>query len=183
MEYHETITLKDGRSCLLRNGTADDGQSLLDVFVRTHGETDFLLTYPDECTMTAEDEAGFLKEKTEDPHEIEIVAEVGGSIVGSAGIEAVDAKKEKVRHRAEFGISVIREYWGLGIGRALTRACIDCARRARYAQLELDVVADNQSAISLYQSEGFVEYGRNPKGFRTREGEWQEVVLMRLELD
>lgn len=104
-------------------------------------------------------------------------------IVGSAGIEAVDARKEKVRHRAEFGISVIRVYWGLGIGRALTRACIACAKRAGYAQLELDVVAENASAISLYQSEGFVEYGRNPKGFQTREGGWQEVVLMRLELD
>lgn len=78
MEYHETIALKDGRSCLLRNGTADDGQSLLDVFVQTHAETDFLLTYADECTMTAKDESDFLKEKTENPREIEMVAEVGG---------------------------------------------------------------------------------------------------------
>ena len=183
MEYRETITLKDGRSCLLRNGTSDDGQALLDVFVQTHGETDYLLTYADECTMTADDEASYLKEKTEDPREIEIVAVVDGEIVGSAGIEAIDARKKKVRHRAEFGISVVRAYWGLGIGRALTRACIACARRAGYRQLELDVVAENESAISLYKSEGFVEYGRNPRGFLTREGRWQEVALMRLELD
>ncbi len=183
MEYRETITLKDGRACVLRNGTEEDGQALLDVFVRTHGETDFLLTYADECTMTAEDEAGYLKGMTEDPRGVEIVAEVDGAIVGSAGVSAIDAKKEKVRHRAEFGISVIRDFWGIGIGRALTRACIACARRAGYAQLELDVVAENASAISLYGSEGFVEYGRNPKGFLTREGRWQELVLMRLELD
>ena len=183
MEYRETITLKDGRACVLRNGTEEDGQALLDVFVRTHGETDFLLTYADECTMTADDEAGYLKGMTEDPRGIEIVAEVDGAIVGSAGIGSVDAKKEKARHRAEFGISVIRDFWGIGIGRALTRACIACARRAGYAQLELDVVAENASAISLYGSEGFVEYGRNPKGFLTREGRWQELVLMRLELD
>ncbi|MBQ1840819.1 MAG: GNAT family N-acetyltransferase, partial [Atopobiaceae bacterium] len=87
------------------------------------------------------------------------------------------------RHRAEFGISVIRECWGLGIGRALTQACVACARRAGYAQLELDVVAENARAIALYRSEGFVEYGRNPKGFRTRDGRWQELVLMRLELN
>ena len=31
-------------------------------------------------------------------------------------------------------------------------------------------------------SVGFVEYGRNPKGFRSRLTGWQEVVLMRLEL-
>ena len=47
--------------------------------------------------------------------EIEIVAEVGGNIAGLAGIERVGTQ-EKLRHRAEFGISIDRAYWGLGIG-------------------------------------------------------------------
>ena len=91
--------------------------------------------------------------------------------------------REKTRHRAEFGISVDKAYWGLGIGRALTEACIECAKKAGYAQLELEVVAENRSAIGLYESVGFVEYGRNPKGFRSRLIGWQEVVLMRLETE
>lgn len=62
-------------------------------------------------------------------------------------------------------------------------ACVECARSAGYAQLELDVVADNERALALYQSAGFVEYGRNPRGFRSRELGWQELVLMRLELN
>ena len=102
--------------------------------------------------------------------------------MGSAGIEKIGTK-EKMRHRASFGISIDREYWGLGIGRALLEACIECAREAGYRQLELDVVAENKRAISLYTDEGFVEYGRNPRGFRSRLTGWQEIVLMRLELD
>ena len=47
---------------------------------------------------------------------------------------------------------------------------------------ELEVAADNERAAALYQSEGFAEYGRNPKGFRSRRCGWQEVVLMRREL-
>lgn len=39
--------------------------------------------------------------------------------------------------------------------------------------------ADGQAA---YDSFGFVEYGRNPKGFRSRHTGWQELILMRLEL-
>jgi len=183
MEYHESITLKDGRTCVLRNGTEADGEALLGIFVLTHGQTDYLLTYADECTMTAEDEAGYLKEKAGNPREVEILAEVDGTVVGSAGIDCIDEKKEKVRHRAEFGISVDRAYWGLGIGRALTRACVACARKAGYRQLELDVVAENAAAMALYRSEGFVEWGRNPRGFLAREDRWQELVLMRLELD
>ena len=56
------------------------------------------------------------------------------------------------------------------------------ARKAGYTQLELDVVADNASALALYKKFGFVEYGRNPKGFRSRNTGYQELVLMRLAL-
>ena len=179
MEYNSTVILKDGRACTLRNGTASDGQALLDVFNLTHEQTDYLLTYPGEHSYTAQQEADFLKEKTDSADEIELLAELDGVIVGTAGIGCV-GRREKTRHRAEFGISVDKAYWGLGIGRALTEACIECAKKAGYIQLELEVVAENRSAIALYESVGFEEYGRNPKGFCSRFTGWQEVVLMRL---
>lgn len=182
MEYHQTIQLKDGRFCTLRNGTARDGAAVYENFNLTHGQTDFLLSYPEENSMTAEQEAQFLQEKTESQREIELVAEIGGQIVGTAGIEQVGAK-EKVRHRAEFGISVDQKYWGLGVGRALTEACAACAKKAGYAQLELNAVAENERALRLYESVGFVEFGRNPRGFRSQLTGWQELVYMRLELD
>ena len=174
--------LRDGRECVLRNGTAEDARAALDSFSLTHAETDYLLTYPDEGGITLEGEAEYLQGRAESDNEVEILAEVGGCIVGSAGVGCVGSK-EKLRHRAEFGIGIERAYWGLGIGRALIEACTACARTAGYAQLELEVVADNERALALYQGAGFVEYGRNPRGFRTRQGGWQELVLMRLELD
>ncbi len=182
MEYRKTVVLKDGRECVLRNGTEQDGAALLDVFVKTHEQTDFLLTYPEESTHTVEQEAQYLREKAESETGVELLAEVDGVAVGSAGIECV-GQKEKTKHRAEFGISVDKAYWGLGIGRALTEACVECARKAGYAQIELEVVAGNEAALALYDRLGFVEYGRNPKGFRSRYAGWQELILMRLELD
>lgn len=115
--------------------------------------------------MTAEQEAEFLKAKTESSNEIEILAEVDGVIAGLAGIDAI-VRREKIRHRADFGISVDRQYWDLGIGTALMNACIDCAREAGYEQIELSVVAENKSAIAMYRKAGFEEYGRNPRGFK-----------------
>ena len=79
-------------------------------------------------------------------------------------------------------ISVAQDYWGLGIGRALTEACIESAKAAGYIQLELAVVSENLRAITLYKKLGFVEYGRNPKGFRSRLSGFQEIIYMRLEL-
>ena len=182
MKYNQKIILKNGKEACLRNGDASDGNAVYEVFNLTHAETDYLLSYPDENSFDPEQEAKFLEAKTNSLNEIEIVALVDGKIVGTAGIEAVGTKY-KVKHRADFGISVLREYWGLGLGKALTKACIQCARNAGYAQLELTAVAENNRALSLYQSVGFVEYGRNPKGFRSRLNGWQEIVLMRLDLE
>ena len=174
MEYRKTITLKDGRICILRNGTVEDGKAVLDNFILTHEQTDNLLSYPDE-------EAQFLKSKSESACEIEILAEVEGVVAGLAGIDQVGSKY-KIRHRADFGISVDQAYWGLGIGRALLEACIECAKKAGYEQMELNVVAENSRAIDMYEKAGFVEFGRNPRGFKSRMSGYQELVYMRLEL-
>lgn len=177
MKYNQKIILKNGKEALLRNGNAEDGQAVFENFNQTHAETDFLLSYPDENSYDAEQEAQFLKDKTESPNEIEIVAIVDGKVAGTAGIEAV-GKKYKLKHRAEFGISILKEYWGLGLGKALANACIQCAKEAGYEQLELNVVAENKRALSLYQSLGFEEFGRNPKGFNSRTSGFQELVYM-----
>ena len=148
---------------------------------RYHAETDYLLTYPEENSFTVQEKAKFLKARSESKNAIEIAAFVDGRIVGTAGIDPI-GDKEKIRHRADFGIAIEKAYWGHGVGRALTLACIECAKQAGYLQIELEVVAENASAVRLYESVGFQEYGRNSRGFRARSG-WQTLVLMRLELD
>ncbi len=181
MRYSKTVVLKDGRTCIVRNGTVQDAQGVWDNFVLTHGETEFLTTYPEEVHFTLEQEEAYLKQKEESGRDAALVAEVDGEIAGTAGINGIGTA-EKTRHRASFGISIARAWWGLGIGRALTEACIECAGEAGYLQLELEVVSENTRATELYKSAGFVEYGRNPKGFLSRHSGWQENVLMRLEL-
>ena len=181
MKYRQTTTLKNGKVTLLRNGDKNDGETVYHLFNKTHGESDYLLSYPEENSFTTEQEAIFLERKTNSLNEIEIVAIVDDRIVGTAGLDAVGSKY-KVKHRAEFGICILKEYWGLGIGEALSKACIECAKEAGYTQLELNAVADNVAAISLYKKLGFVEFGRNPKGFNSKISGYQELVYMLLEL-
>ena len=181
MHYCEKILLNNGVTCELRNAEGKDAEAFLDYFIQCHGETDYLTTYPDETGSDIDVEATRLQALADSDADIEIMAIVDGKVVGSAGISKL-RERDKVKHRAEFGISILKEYWGLGIGSALTKACIDCAKQAGFRQLELDVVAENACAIHLYEKYGFVEYGRNPMGFHTRGGSWQELVLMRLEL-
>ena len=181
MTFEQRIILKNGKEALLRNGWAADGSLAFDLFNAAHAETDYLLSYPDENTFDPDGEARFLEDKANSLNETEIIAFIDGKAAGMAGIEAVGTKY-KVRHRAVFGISILKEYWGLGLGRALTEACIQCARTAGYEQLELEVVSSNSRAVSLYRDLGFTEFGRNPKGFNSRSEGYQELISMRLEL-
>lgn len=59
MKYSKTVVLKDGRTCIIRNGTRQDAQGVWDNFVLTHGETEFLTTYPEEVTFTLEQEEAY----------------------------------------------------------------------------------------------------------------------------
>ena len=181
MKYNQKVVLKNGKEALLRNGDKADAKEVFEVFNQTHAETDYLLSYPDENSYDPEQEAQFLEEKTNSSNEIEIIAVVDGKIAGTAGIEAV-GKKFKLKYRAELGISILKEYWGLGLGKELINACVQCAKDAGYKQLELNVVAENERAVALYKSFGFVEFGRNPKGFNSRTSGFQELVYMLLEL-
>ena len=129
MKYSGKIIARNGKEVYIRNGLASDGSAVLDNFNLTHAETDYLLSYPDEYRFDSEQEGRFLERKTESPNEIELIAFADGKAVGCVGIDVVGTKY-KVAHRAEFGVSVLKEYWGLGIGRALTEVCIQCARDA-----------------------------------------------------
>ena len=181
MRYVRAVELKCGLELLVRNAVASDARALRDIMQRTHAQTDYLLSYPDEQSVDDEQEARSLEETERSCNEVELVAIIDGRIVGSAGVSAVRSRR-KVAHRARFGISILKEYWGMGIGRMLTDASIDCARQAGYTQLELEVVADNERAVALYRRAGFEEYGRNPRGYRSAAAGYQELVHMRLEL-
>ena len=171
MLFQKTIRLKNGKPCLLRNVEVEDAGQFLDYFIKCHGETEYLTTYPDETTHTVEEEAAWILARKESASDIEIIAVVDGVIAASAGIGMLK-DRAKTRHRAVFGITVLKEFWRLGIGSALTEACIECAKKAGYWQIELEVVAENEAAVLLYRKYGFTVYGSNPRGFLTRSGKW-----------
>ena len=181
MRYAKTVVVKGGVEILVRNAVASDARALRETMRRAHTQSDYLLSYPDEQSVDDEQEARSLEETERSGNEVELIAVIDGCIVGSAGVSAVRSTR-KVAHRARFGISILKEYWEMGIGRALMEVSIDCARQAGYSQLELEVVADNERAVSLYRCAGFEEYGRNPRGYRSAAVGYQELVYMRLEL-
>ena len=179
--YKQCIQLKDERECLLRHPTAQDAESILHHLVVTSGETDFMLRYPDEIKMTIQMEESYLAKIEKDPRSLMICAEMDGKIVANGGIDPV-GNCDRGRHRAVFGVSIQKAYWGVGIGSAITRALILKAKEMGYEQLELEVVASNERGISLHKKLGFEAYGLRKKSFRYRDRLYEDDYLMSLSL-
>ena len=169
-----------GHELLLRCAREEDAQRLIDYLKTTSGETRFLIREPDEVTMTQEDERRFIRRQNESASDVMLLAFYDGEFAGNASLMGMGPSR--YRHRAGVAIALYQAYTGLGIGRAMIEALLAIAKECGIEQVELEVVADNERAIRLYKKFGFTEYGRNPQGFRPRNGGYQELVLMRLGL-
>lgn len=106
-----------------------------------------------------------------------LVAERDGHIVGTAGLHATGPALRR-RHVMMLGISVALEAQGQGVGRALMQALCDFADDwGQVLRLELQVFADNERAIALYERFGFVREGLH-RGYALRAGQYVDSVSM-----
>lgn len=99
-----------------------------------------------------------------------------GEPVGITGL--LRQRPSKMAHRATIVMVYIRQNLrGTGLAAALLSAVADHARDIGIRQLELNVSAENPTAIRFYRREGFFEFGRVPGG-TVRDGREIDDVLM-----
>lgn len=177
MKFEKVVTLKKNDVCVIKSPDLQDARKVLEHMVMAADETPFMARHSDEITMTIEQEELYLQNMIENPRAVMIAAYVGDDIVGVAGVHPV-ANVEKYRHRCEYGISVLKSYWGRGIGYALTQCILEAAKSMGYEQIELEVVDENRTAVALYEKCGFVRYGSRPYSFKERDGHYTTLDLM-----
>ena len=173
----ENITLKDGRSCILRPAVPDDAIQLIEYLKITADETPFLLKYPDEWTLTEEKERELLDGILSTGYCTMAVAEIDGIIAGNSSINPVGGAR-RVRHRCSLAIALKKEYWGLGIGSALIGLQTELARQIGYEQMDLEYAAANERARALYDKCGFIETGRRHNAMKYDDGSYTDEILM-----
>lgn len=104
------------------------------------------------------------------------VAEVDGVVVGEATVSRYGVAF--CRHIGSLAVQVDPAFQGRGLGRALMEAIVDWGTTHRIERLQLSVIADNQRAIALYTSLGFVIEGRRPQFLLRPNGTRTDDVLM-----
>jgi len=106
-----------------------------------------------------------------------LVGVVNERVVGMVSVATFPTKPRR-RHVGEIGISVHADWQGKGVGGELMRAIVDLADNwLNLTRLELEVYADNEAAIHLYERFGFeVEGTLRQHAFR--DGEYIDSKVM-----
>ena len=173
----EKYTLRDGTTVTIRSVEREDAPRMLRYMKTMLGETPFLLRTPEEFDYTPEEEGEILAERKNNPRSLMLIAEHEGRIIASGDV-CPHGSKSRVQHRAELGISILKDYWARGLGSALMERLVTFAARAGYEQIELTVEAKNHRAQGLYGKYGFIVYGTRPHGLKFPDGSYDDDYLM-----
>jgi RimJ/RimL family protein N-acetyltransferase len=176
----KTVQLKDGSAVKIREAEPSDAKQLLESIHKASGESDNLSFGAGEFDMTEADESEFLGKCQAADNQLYLVAVAGEQMIGS--LHFASGRRPRTRHSGDFGISIIKDYWGLGLGAMLLNELIDWAKGTGFIKkIKLTVRIDNKRAIRLYQAKGFVLEGtlRNEMLIR---GQYYDLYSMGLHL-
>ena len=175
------IKLKDGKAVLIRRAVKGDAKRLIGYVEQIAGETDFLTFGPGEFNMSVEDEEKFIESHLESVNQILLIAEAEGEIVG--GLSFSSENRPRKLHTGEVGVSVLKAYWRLGIGKGLLDGLIEWAKSNRViSKINLKVRCENLRAIRLYKRLGFVSEGVVSREYFI-DGKFYDALLMGLEIN
>jgi RimJ/RimL family protein N-acetyltransferase len=174
-------TLKNNLPLTLRRAEPRDAEQVLTFLNQVAGESENITFAPGEFGLSVEEERDILQQTTESPTSLYIIAEVAGEIAGTLTFSA--GKRPRLQHAGEFGTTVLRRYWNLGIGSRMLAYLIDWARQtSTIRKINLRVRVDNLPAIHLYEKYGFVQEGRLTREFYLH-GQFVDAYMMGLQLD
>lgn len=160
----------------VRPAMKKDAKELSEIRVQIDGETQNLDREKGEAYI---DKLGFeelVKTDTEKRNNLFLVAVVNDKIVGFSRCEGNLLKR--FAHKVEFGVCVLKEYWGYGIGTNLLKESIAWADSNEITKITLTVLETNEKAVDLYKKFGFKIEGILEKDKLLSDGKYYNTIVM-----
>jgi RimJ/RimL family protein N-acetyltransferase len=165
----------------IRKAVVSDAAAMIEYLGIIGGESDFLTFGQGEFGMSVEEEAAFIEASLKKDNALFLIAEAEGRVVGNLNFSG--GQRKRTAHAGEFGVSLLREYWGKGVGEELVRHLIEWSRGSGIIRkINLRVRTDNKRGITLYRKLGFEEEGILRRDFQI-DGVFYDALLMGLLID
>ncbi|MCU5027800.1 GNAT family N-acetyltransferase [Bacillus thuringiensis serovar brasilensis] len=166
----------NGLTYTIRSAAETDAEQLSEIRVQIDGETE---TMDREAGEGFIDKIGFqniIKIDSEESKNLFLVAEVHNRIVGFSRCEGANLKR--LSHKVEFGVCILKELWGYGMGKRLLQQSIHWADENEVKRISLQVLETNEKAIHLYKELGFEVEGILKNDKRLSDGKYYNTVVM-----
>lgn len=173
-------TLDDGREVIFRFAEKSDAKEILSYLKKVGRETDFLSFGFEGVGSDVQKEEEIITRFARATTSAMIVGTLSDRII-SVGTLSANATS-RFSHNAEAGISVLKEFWGKGIGAHLMNLILDFARTTKHLRnVHLTVIDENDRAMALYEKTGFKVVGRY-KNFSYVDGKYRDAIIMEKEI-
>lgn len=160
-------TLADGQVLIVREAEPDDARAALAYVDAVGAESDFLTFAPGEFGYTEAQERAYIADSASADHRLFVVGEIDDVLVSLLGFSG--GERPRLRHTGEFGLSVRKAYWGMGIGGLMVDTLVRWAQEGGIIRkINLRVRTDHSRAIALYQRKGFAIEGTITRAVRVK---------------
>lgn len=162
---------------VIREAKASDARQLAKTSRKIGSETDFLIM--DEAGLALPEKllADQLEKIAKSPDDLLLVAIADEQMIGFASVKTEG--HWQTAHVGEIGISILKEFWGLGLGSILMEEILQWSLATKTIQrLELTVQINNARAIKLYEKFDFEKEGQLKKAVKLRNGDFTDVIIM-----
>lgn len=105
-----------------------------------------------------------------------LVARFGDVVAGWAALSPVSGRRVYAGV-TETSIYIAERFRGLGPGRLLLEALIECSEQHGIWTLQAGIFPENVQSLTLYRKCGFREVGRRER-LGMMDGHWRDVILM-----
>lgn len=163
----------------IREANEEDAQRIIHYMNQVGGESDNLTFGKDGCPLSLQEEREYIINIHESPNSLLLIGEINGEAAALATVKGNG--RQRIAHRAGVGISVLKKYWRQGLASAMMDRMIAFCKEADITVIELEVRADNEGAVKLYEKAGFEKVGIHKRFFRIN-GQYYDAYLMNLYL-
>ncbi|KMM38216.1 GNAT family N-acetyltransferase [Guptibacillus hwajinpoensis] len=161
---------------IVREALEVDAKDLSAIRVQIDGETEYLDREKGESYIDESEFKQLIRDDHNSDRNLFLVVQVNTRIVGFSRCEGTTLKR--LSHKVQFGVGVLRDYWGYGIGTALLKESLLWADTHGIKKVTLSVLETNEKAIHLYKNHGFEVEGILKQDKLLSDGNYYNTVVM-----
>ncbi len=167
--------LKNNKILDIREAIPSDAEAILKFLKQVGSESDNLLIDSEGLPMTVKQEQEYLEKNNKSINSKSFIGICDGKIISVAGFNG--SERERIKHNTTLGISVLKDYWNLGVGNHMMNHLVNyCRMTKEINNVILEVREDNEFAIKLYEKFGFKQIGKYSNKVKIKDKFYNELI-------